>query len=139
MHGPAALLHTFAFQGVGRAGGDEYAESGPELSVVPAWGQTAPDIQIDYGDEQQRRNDQQPPRSCRPRREPHAPTFIERTSCPTAGDAEGQEQIATQLEAFDFEAAERAEILREHEVLQTMLMAHLKNEDGITKKWIALI
>jgi len=40
---------------------------------------------------------------------------------------------------LDFEAAERAEILREHEILQTMLMAHLKNEDEITKKWIALI
>ena len=43
------------------------------------------------------------------------------------------------IRAFDFEAAERAEMLREHEALQTMLMAHLKNEDEITKKWIALI
>ncbi len=58
---------------------------------------------------------------------------------PSAGDADGQEQIVAQHQAFDFEAAERAEILREHEVLQTMLMAHLKNEDEITKKWIALI
>ncbi|MGC9991703.1 MAG: hypothetical protein ABSD52_04785 [Candidatus Cybelea sp.] len=60
-------------------------------------------------------------------------------SPPSPGDADGQQQIATQHQAFDFEAAERAEILREHEVLQTMLMAHLKNEDEITKKWIALI
>jgi hypothetical protein len=58
---------------------------------------------------------------------------------PSDGDAGGQEQIVAQHQAFDFEAAERAEILREHEVLQTMLMAHLKNEDEITKKWIALI
>jgi hypothetical protein len=58
---------------------------------------------------------------------------------PSNGDADGQQQIAAQHQAFDFEAAERAEILREHEVLQTMLMAHLKNEDEITKKWIALI
>jgi hypothetical protein len=58
---------------------------------------------------------------------------------PANGDADGQQQIAAQHQAFDFEAAERAEILREHEVLQTMLMAHLKNEDEITKKWIALI
>jgi hypothetical protein len=58
---------------------------------------------------------------------------------PTGGDADGQQQIVAQHQAFDFEAAERAEILREHEVLQTMLMAHLKNEDEITKKWIALI
>ncbi|HLY02384.1 MAG TPA: hypothetical protein VKR56_07785 [Candidatus Cybelea sp.] len=58
---------------------------------------------------------------------------------PSDGDVDGQRQIAAQHQAFDFEAAERAEILREHEVLQTMLMAHLKNEDEITKKWIALI
>ncbi len=58
---------------------------------------------------------------------------------PSDGDADGQKQIVAQHQAFDFEAAERAEILREHEVLQTMLMAHLKNEDEITKKWIALI
>ena len=29
--------------------------------------------------------------------------------------------------------------MREHEVLETLLMAHLKNEDEIMKKWIALI
>ena len=53
--------------------------------------------------------------------------------------AEQQQQIAAQHQAFDFDAAERAEILREHEVLEAMLMAHLKNEDEITKKWISLI
>ncbi len=53
--------------------------------------------------------------------------------------AEQQAQIAAQRQAFDYEAAERAEIVREHEVLETLLMAHLKNEDEITKKWIALI
>ena len=61
------------------------------------------------------------------------------TPPPSDGDADGHEQIVAQHQAFDFEAAERAEILREHEVLQTMLMAHLKNEDEITKKRIALI
>jgi hypothetical protein len=53
--------------------------------------------------------------------------------------AEQQAQVAAQRQAFDFEAAERAEVLREHEVLEALLMAHLKNEDEITKKWIALI
>jgi hypothetical protein len=53
--------------------------------------------------------------------------------------ADEQAQIAAQRQAFDFEAAERAEILREHEVLEALLMEHLKNEDEITKKWIALI
>jgi len=53
--------------------------------------------------------------------------------------ADQQAQVAAQRQAFDFEAAERAEIEREHEVLQALLMAFLKNEDEITKKWIALI
>jgi len=37
-------------------------------------------------------------------------------------------RIGSPERAFDFDAAERAEILREHEALQTMLMAHLKND-----------
>jgi hypothetical protein len=53
--------------------------------------------------------------------------------------AEQQAQVAAQRQAFDFEAAERAEILREHEATQALLMEHLKNEDEIMKKWIALI
>jgi|GEM_PF-1867962 len=54
-------------------------------------------------------------------------------------DAQQQSQIAAQRQAFDFEAAERAEIMREHDALQTLLMAFLKNEDEIMKKWISLI
>lgn len=50
-----------------------------------------------------------------------------------------QAQIDAQHAAFDFEAAERAELLREHEVLQTLVLEQLKNEDEILKKWIALI
>lgn len=63
------------------------------------------------------------------------------TSSASSSDvsADQQAQIATQHQAFDFEAAERAEIEREHEALQALLMAFLKNEDEITKKWIALI
>ncbi len=56
-----------------------------------------------------------------------------------AADPELQAQIAAQRQAFDYEAAERAEIVREHEVLEALLMAHLKNEDEIMKKWIALV
>ncbi|MFZ0575220.1 MAG: hypothetical protein WAM02_11160 [Candidatus Cybelea sp.] len=62
------------------------------------------------------------------------------SSSPASSDSSDQQnQITAQHQTFDFEAAERAEILREHEVLQTMLMAHLRNEDEITKKWISLI
>ncbi|MGB8909678.1 MAG: hypothetical protein WCC84_13115 [Candidatus Cybelea sp.] len=59
----------------------------------------------------------------------------------TAPDLTPEEQarVAAQRQAFDYDAAERAELVREHEVLEALLMAHLKNEDEITKKWIALI
>ncbi len=56
-----------------------------------------------------------------------------------ARGSDDQAPIAAQHQAFDIEAAERAEILREHEALEALLMAHLKNEDEIMKKWIALI
>jgi hypothetical protein len=59
-------------------------------------------------------------------------------SAPAPSGAD-QQALASQRQAFDFVAAERAEIEREHEALQTMLMAWLKNEDEIMKKWIALI
>jgi hypothetical protein len=54
-------------------------------------------------------------------------------------DAGQQHQIAAQRQAFDYDAAERAEIMREHELLEALLMAQLKNEDEITKKWISLV
>jgi hypothetical protein len=53
--------------------------------------------------------------------------------------ADQQAKISSQHQAFDFDAAERAEMEREHEALQALLMAFLKNEDEIMKKWIALI
>ncbi|HZY99485.1 MAG TPA: hypothetical protein VFE36_07920 [Candidatus Baltobacteraceae bacterium] len=53
--------------------------------------------------------------------------------------ADQQAQIAAQHVAFDFQTAETAELLREHEALQALLMENLKNEDEIMKKWIALI
>jgi len=52
---------------------------------------------------------------------------------------EQQAEIAAQHAAFDFQLAETAELLREHEALQSLLMEQLKNEDEIMKKWIALI
>lgn len=53
--------------------------------------------------------------------------------------ADQQAQIAAEHAAFDFQLAETAEQLREHEALQALLMEQLKNEDEIMKKWIALI
>lgn len=53
--------------------------------------------------------------------------------------AEQQARVAAQHAAFDFQAAESAEMLREREALQALMMEQLKNEDEIMKKWIALI
>jgi hypothetical protein len=53
--------------------------------------------------------------------------------------SEEQAEIAAQHAAFDFQLAEEAELMREHEALQTLIMEQLKNEDEIMKKWIALI
>ncbi|MBV8117711.1 MAG: hypothetical protein JOZ01_07010 [Candidatus Eremiobacteraeota bacterium] len=64
-----------------------------------------------------------------------------RGAAPTDNDLtdEQRAQLAAQHAAFDFEIAERAELLREHEALQALVMEQLKNEDEIMKKWIALI
>lgn len=51
---------------------------------------------------------------------------------------EQQAQLAAQHQAFDFEVAEQAEMQREHEALQALIVEFLKNEDEIMKKWIAL-
>jgi hypothetical protein len=62
---------------------------------------------------------------------------------PTAADddltAQQQAQLAAQHAAFDYEAAETAEMLREHQALEALMQENLKNEDEIMKKWIALI
>jgi hypothetical protein len=80
------------------------------------------------------------PRNERPTAARGAPA-ASRGGASSASDlpAEQQAQIAAQHQAFDLDAAARAEIVREHEVLQALLMAFLKNEDEITKKWISLI
>jgi hypothetical protein len=53
--------------------------------------------------------------------------------------AEQQAQLAAQHQAFDFQLAEDAELQREHEALQALLMTQLKNEDEVMNKWIALM
>ena len=68
-----------------------------------------------------------------------APRGSSATAAGSDLDAAQQAQIAGQRATFDYDAAERAEIMREHDVLQSLLMAFLKNEDEIMKKWIALI
>jgi hypothetical protein len=45
----------------------------------------------------------------------------------------------TQHQAFDFEMAERAELLREAGVRRDMMLAQLKADDEALKKYIAMI
>ena len=75
------------------------------------------------------RNDRMASRAVSPKTDPPAD--------PQA--AQDQVAIAAQHAAFDAELAERAELLREHEALQSLVMEQLKNSDEIMKKWIALI
>jgi hypothetical protein len=57
-----------------------------------------------------------------------------------AGDgASSGDAVAAQHQAFDLAQAEAAELQRELAALDAMMMAQLKNEDEILKKWIALI
>jgi len=83
---------------------------------------------------------------------PLLPQRVDRTTSPRTAVAaprgaaaaddltpEQQAQLAAQHAAFDFEAAETAEMLREHEALEALMQEQLKNEDEIMKKWIAMI
>jgi hypothetical protein len=54
-------------------------------------------------------------------------------------DPDAQAAVAAQHAAFDERQAEHAELLRELDALETLMLAQLKNEDEIMKKWIALI
>ena len=54
-------------------------------------------------------------------------------------EPDAQAAVAAQHAAFDERQAEHAELLRELNALETLLLAQLKNEDEIMKKWIALI
>jgi Spy/CpxP family protein refolding chaperone len=58
----------------------------------------------------------------------------------TPDDITTQEQALAQVKAaFDYEMAEQAEMERERAALETLLLANLKDEDEVMKKWIAMI
>ena len=55
-------------------------------------------------------------------------------------DTTAQEQALAQVKAaFDYEMAQQAEMEREREALEALLLANLKDEDEVMKKWIAMI
>ena len=60
----------------------------------------------------------------------------------STADAQTQSQqhaLAVQRQAFDFEMEERSEVERERQALEQLMLAQLKDEDEIVKKWIAMI
>ncbi len=58
----------------------------------------------------------------------------------TPDDTTAQEQALAQVKAaFDYEMAQQAEMEREREALEALLLANLKDEDEVMKKWIAMI
>jgi hypothetical protein len=74
-------------------------------------------------------------------RTPRAP----QTKAPAAGDAAPAEDPAQeraleiQRQTFDIELQEQAELEREREALEQLMLARLKDEDEIVKKMIAMI
>jgi hypothetical protein len=50
-----------------------------------------------------------------------------------------QHALATMKTAFDYQTALDAEAEREREALEALLLAQLKDEDEVMKKWIAMI
>ncbi len=65
------------------------------------------------------------------------PTARAATAGPATAAADAG--VASQSAAFDNSQAESAELQRELEALDEMMMAQLKDEDAILKKWIAMI
>jgi hypothetical protein len=57
----------------------------------------------------------------------------------TQAKVQEQQALAVRQQAFDEAASERAEFEREREVLEQLMLAQLKNEDAIVKKWIEMI
>ena len=50
-----------------------------------------------------------------------------------------QASLVERQAVFDAEVAEEAELQREREAMEALMMAFIKQEDAIMKKWIELI
>ncbi len=58
---------------------------------------------------------------------------------PSSGNPSEQQAIDAQHAAFDAQQAEHAELLRELDALESLMLEQLKNEDEILKKWIGMV
>jgi hypothetical protein len=79
-------------------------------------------------------------------RAPRAPQAKPAVDPATGADAAppddngAQEQALAQVKAaFNYELALQAEMEREREALEALLIANLKDEDEVMKKWIEMI
>ncbi|MHB8462648.1 MAG: hypothetical protein ACYDA1_08385 [Vulcanimicrobiaceae bacterium] len=57
----------------------------------------------------------------------------------SAAQAAEEANLAIQHQAFDFETEERAEMQRESDALEALMLAQIKSEDAYMQKWIGLI
>ncbi|MGA7748017.1 MAG: hypothetical protein WCC70_01980 [Candidatus Aquilonibacter sp.] len=60
-------------------------------------------------------------------------------AAPDDGTASQEHALAQTRAAFDYETELDAEAERERAALETLLLAQLKDEDEVMKKWIAMI
>ncbi len=58
---------------------------------------------------------------------------------PDATSAAEQQTLAATHQQFDLDLDERAELEREREAMESLMLAQLKDEDEVVKKWIAMI
>jgi hypothetical protein len=65
--------------------------------------------------------------------------MIERTRMEPARKPPALQAVAAQQQQFDEETEERAELVREANVLRDMMLAQLKEDDETLKKYIAMI
>ncbi len=57
----------------------------------------------------------------------------------SAAQAAEEANLAVQHQAFDFQTEERAEMQRESDALEALMLAQIKSEDAYMQKWIGLI
>jgi hypothetical protein len=74
-----------------------------------------------------------------PQSKPAADPATGAASDDSSASAAQQHALALAKAAFDYETELQAEAEREREALESLLMAQLKDEDEVMKKWITMI
>jgi hypothetical protein len=79
------------------------------------------------------------PRAVQPKSADAATGASDGSDADAQAKIQAQQALAVRQQAFDEAASERAEFEREREVLEQLMLAQLKDEDAIVKKWIEMI